>query len=45
MLRPSEIKEILKEYPLPVDFADTGLKVFQEPAFISAYAAQYADSE
>ena len=45
MLRPSDIKEILKEYPLPVDFADTGLKVFQEQAFISAYAAQYADSE
>ncbi|MAD05294.1 DUF3010 family protein [Pseudoalteromonas shioyasakiensis] len=31
------IKEQLKRNPLPIDFEDTGLKKFQENAFISAY--------
>lgn len=35
---PSAIKEQLKHTPLPIDFADTGLKVFQEVAFVTAFA-------
>lgn len=31
-------KETLKRNPMPVDFADTGLRKFQETAFIVAYA-------
>ena len=31
------IKEQLKRNPLPIEFEDTGLKTFQENAFISAY--------
>ncbi|AXV65370.1 DUF3010 family protein [Pseudoalteromonas lipolytica] len=31
------IKEQLKRNPLPIEFEDTGLKKFQENAFISAY--------
>ena len=31
------IKEQLKRNPIPIDFEDTGLKKFQENAFISAY--------
>ncbi|TRW49888.1 DUF3010 family protein [Aliidiomarina halalkaliphila] len=34
----SEQKDILKRNPIPVDFADTGLKGFQETAFTVAYA-------
>lgn len=30
-------KEQLKRHPLPVDFKATGLKVFQETAYITAY--------
>lgn len=33
------IKETLKQNPLPVTFADTGLKAFQEPAFITAFVS------
>lgn len=33
----SEQKERLKRHPLPVDFKATGLKAFQETAFITAY--------
>ena len=37
ILSATEIKEQLKRNPLPIDFEDTGLKKFQENAFISAY--------
>jgi hypothetical protein len=40
LLSPSQIKSALSENPLPVRFSDTGLKVFQEVAFKTAYAAQ-----
>ncbi len=32
------IKDKLATHPVPVDFKDTGLKAFQEAAFITAYA-------
>lgn len=34
----TEIKEQLKRHPLPVEFKATGLKAFQEGAFVTAYA-------
>lgn len=37
LLNPTEMKEQLKKNPLPIDFEDTGLKKFQETAFVSAY--------
>ena len=37
LLSATEIKEKLKRAPLPVEFKTTGLKVFQETAFITAY--------
>ena len=40
LLSPTQIKSALSENPLPVQFSDTGLKVFQEAAFKVAYAAQ-----
>lgn len=46
ILSPTEIKEALKRNPLPIDFAATGLKAYQETAFTTAYAylmkAKYA---
>ncbi len=39
VLSPTQIKSALSENPLPISFADTGLKVFQEEAFTVAYAA------
>ncbi|ROS01744.1 DUF3010 family protein [Sinobacterium caligoides] len=33
----NDIKTALKEHPMPIHFADTGLKMFQETAFISAF--------
>lgn len=42
LLTPTHIKAILSENPLPVVFADTGLKVFQEGAFVTAYAGHFA---
>lgn len=33
------LKAIIKRNPVAVDFAETGLKIFQEQAFIVAYAA------
>lgn len=38
LMPASELKELIKRKPLPVDFKDTGLKVFQETAFACAYA-------
>ena len=40
LLSSTQIKSVLSEHPLPIAFADTGLKVFQETAFTTAYAAQ-----
>jgi hypothetical protein len=40
LLPPAMIKSTLASNPLPIAFADTGLKVFQETAFITAYVAQ-----
>ncbi len=39
LLSAAQIKTVLSEHPLPIPFAETGLKVFQEPAFTVAYAA------
>lgn len=39
LFSPSQIKSALLENPLMIDFPDTGLKVFQETAFKTAYAA------
>ncbi|TVP59658.1 MAG: DUF3010 family protein [Halomonadaceae bacterium] len=38
LLSPALIKATLAAHPLPVPFAETGLKVFQEAAFVVAYA-------
>ncbi|WP_096084932.1 DUF3010 family protein [Agaribacterium haliotis] len=37
----AQIKELLKQHPLPIEFAETGLKQFQQGAFVSAYVAHY----
>ena len=37
ILSATEIKEQLKRNPLPIDFEETGLKKYQETAFINAY--------
>ncbi|OAI17030.1 hypothetical protein A1359_00285 [Methylomonas lenta] len=39
VLSSTQIKSGLSEHPLPIIFAETGLKVFQEAAFTVAYAA------
>ncbi len=38
LISPTDIKANLKRYPLPITFAETGLKKFQEPAFMTAFA-------
>ena len=38
IISATEIKEQIKRNPLMVDFKDTGLKVFQETAFLAGYA-------
>ncbi len=38
LLAPTEIKKIINDHPLPIRFADTDLKAFQEEAFKAAYA-------
>lgn len=38
VMSPNAIKESLKRNPIPVVFAETGLKMFQETAFNTAYA-------
>ena len=40
LLPPALIKSTLASNPLPIAFAETGLKAFQETAFISAYVGQ-----
>lgn len=42
LLSPSRIKEIVKNSRVVMNFNDTGLKQFQEPAFTTAFA--YLDS-
>ncbi|WP_111978962.1 DUF3010 family protein [Algibacillus agarilyticus] len=37
LIQPTEIKALSKRNPLPIDFKETGLKVFQEAAFTVAY--------
>ena len=37
LLPPAVIKSTLSANPLPIPFADTGLKAFQETAFTTAY--------
>lgn len=37
LVSPAEFKNNLKEHPLPVDFNETGLKPFQENAFLTAF--------
>lgn len=37
LLTPALIKSTLAAKPLPVDFSETGLKAFQETAFVVAY--------
>jgi Protein of unknown function (DUF3010) len=39
VLPATQIRSALSENPLAIPFADTGLKVFQEAAFTTAYAA------
>ncbi|WP_092023216.1 DUF3010 family protein [Marinobacter zhejiangensis] len=39
---PAQIKSTLAANPLPIPFADTGLKAFQETAFIAAYVGHMA---
>ncbi|WP_024851907.1 DUF3010 family protein [Hydrogenovibrio kuenenii] len=38
LMSATEQKENLKKYPLPITFAETGLKKFQEPAFMAAFS-------
>lgn len=42
LLSPALIKSTLATNPLPIPFAETGLKVFQETAFTSAYVGHMA---
>ena len=41
LISPTQIKAILAENPLPIQFSDTGLKQFQEAAFTTAYAGHF----
>jgi len=38
LLSSSQQKANLKHYPLPISFAETGLKKFQEAAFVTAFS-------
>jgi len=38
LLSPTQLKANLKHYPMPITFAETGLKKFQETAFTTAFA-------
>lgn len=42
LLSPAQIKSTLAANPLPITFSETGLKVFQESAFVVAFAAHMA---
>ena len=49
LITPVDIKAYIKKNPIPVSFDETGLKIFQESAFTTAYAymmhAHYADPD
>jgi hypothetical protein len=42
LLSPATIKSTLVANPLPIPFAETGLKAFQETAFTAAYVGHMA---
>ncbi|WP_100638416.1 DUF3010 family protein [Marinobacter salexigens] len=42
LLSSATIKSTLSAKPLPIPFAETGLKMFQEAAFVAAYAGHLA---
>ncbi|MGO1750650.1 MAG: DUF3010 family protein [Marinobacter sp.] len=42
LLSSATIKSTLSAKPLPIPFAETGLKVFQEKAFVAAYVGHLA---
>lgn len=42
LLPSATIKSTLASNPLPISFAETGLKVFQETAFVAAYVGHLA---
>lgn len=42
LLPSATIKSTLSSNPLPIPFSETGLKVFQETAFIAAYVGHLA---
>jgi hypothetical protein len=37
LLSNTEVKEQIKRNPIPIDFSETGLKKYQENAFVNAY--------
>ncbi|HIZ49496.1 MAG TPA: DUF3010 family protein [Candidatus Pseudomonas excrementavium] len=43
LISATQIKSVLSANPLPIPFADTGLKQFQEAAFLTAYAGHFSD--
>jgi hypothetical protein len=38
LMTSTDLKAHLKHYPMPIAFAETGLKKFQEPSFTTAFA-------
>ncbi|MBU2886149.1 DUF3010 family protein [Gilvimarinus agarilyticus] len=40
LMTPAQVKQVVSENPLLIPFSETGLKGFQESAFMVAYAAQ-----
>lgn len=44
LMNNATMKEIVKQHPLPIPFSATGLKAFQEGAFMVAYSALSQDS-
>ncbi len=42
LLPPAQIKATLSAHPVPIPFTETGLKIFQETAFIAAYVGHLA---
>ena len=41
LVSAAQIKSVVAEHPLPVAFAETGLKQFQEGAFMAAYVGHF----
>lgn len=42
ILSAADVKQVLADNPMPVEFAETGLKSFQQAAFTVAYAEHMA---